>query len=89
MPTQDNERPTRVIHAEPRMVSIERDEYNRLKDIEAKYRGLIHIRNDITLTTCTKCGQKTGDPIYVKHPAAPNPMCPECARTWKPKKETP
>lgn len=76
--------PTHFTDAEPRMVSITRDEYDRLKEIEAKYLGHTHARNDNLLTTCTKCGQKTSDPIYVKHPAAPNPMCPECARAWKP-----
>lgn len=32
--------------------------------------------------TCTQCGRKTLDPIYIKHPDAHNPYCPECAAAF-------
>lgn len=34
------------------------------------------------VTTCAVCGHKTLDPIYIKHPDAHNPYCPECAAAF-------
>ena len=34
------------------------------------------------VTTCVACGRKTLDPIYIKHPDARNPYCPECAAAF-------
>lgn len=32
------------------------------------------------LFTCTQCGGKTTEPVYIKHPSALNPYCKECAK---------
>jgi len=41
----------------------------------------IKIENPPTeVFTCTQCGKKTTNPIYIKHPQAKNPYCEECAK---------
>lgn len=40
------------------------------------------------LFTCTQCGQKTTNPIYIKHPSAKNPYCEKCAKlAWRQAKD--
>lgn len=47
------------------------------------------------LTTCTQCGHKTTDPVYVKIPLGTTggwvkqPYCPECAAALTPKEPNP
>ena len=84
-------------HASPLYTQLPLEEYEALMKENARMKEALK-RHGITLFdidesaqsdllhTCTQCGRKTTNPIYIKHPEAPNPMCKECAWKWKPKR---
>ena len=84
-------------HAEPYYCTIPLEEYEAIMKENARMKEALK-RHGITLFdidesaqsdllhTCTQCGRKTTNPIYIKQPEAPNPMCKECAWKWQPKR---
>lgn len=65
--------------------AIDRKYARKLKANRECLRKAFELEGRVSVFTCTLCGKKTATPIYVKHPDAKNPTCPDCARTWKPK----